>query len=391
MNPAGSRLLRTALSRPSPVASWLGLGLLTLVAWAVVASTVPVPRYSSSLSARLVASGAYRVVEAPVAGEATDVRLTAGALVDAGDVLVQLDVTRLVLEERTLGAELDAIGSGLDAIESQLTTVRALERALSSEMEDVEAEETARSLAATEAQERSRSDLQRTQSLHDQGVVSHARLADALSTARQREHDALAARRRIRSIAADRRVRLAEIAVRRTELERESRELLGAQARRAAELQRLRSDIERRTIRAPIAGRIASQGDVWPGSWLNAGEVVATVVSDGPLMIEAYFPASRDLGRIAVGQEASFRPSSLPWSGSSLVSARVEHVARDGADGRLRVSLAIASIAPRAPLLVHGLLGQVDVVTQRMTLLALLRDRMERATTLQPEAGPSSS
>ncbi len=70
-----------------------------------------------------------------------------------------------------------------------------------------------------------------------------------------------------------------------------------------ATIARLKVDIEKHLVRAPISGRI---GDVVPlhaGAYVAEGQRLATIVPNGDLIIVADFSPSLTLGRVQRGPE----------------------------------------------------------------------------------------
>ena len=76
-----------------------------------------------------------------------------------------------------------------------------------------------------------------------------------------------------------------QVAERERDLEVQKRKLA------ALELDRSRAQLERRTIRAPIAGYIAVRG-LGPGEYVDQNAAIVTLVALDPLRVEAFLPVS---------------------------------------------------------------------------------------------------
>jgi membrane fusion protein (multidrug efflux system) len=133
------------------------------------------------------------------------------------------------------------------------------------------------------------------------------------------------------------------------------------------------NEVAHHEVRAPISGRVAEMREVQVGSYIQAGEWVATIVPEGSLGIVAYYSPSGSLGRIRPGQSARLRLTGFPWPQYGAVPARVTAVAAEPRDGRVRVELAITGEPPRQLPAQHGLPGTLEVDLERISpaLLAL--------------------
>ncbi|HBL26461.1 MAG TPA: HlyD family secretion protein, partial [Acidobacteria bacterium] len=96
------------------------------------------------------------------------------------------------------------------------------------------------------------------------------------------------------------------------ELARELALLAGEADGAAAAIRRLERDLELRSLRAPVAGRIGQIAPLRVGSVVAAGEPVALVVPQGEIKALAEFQPAAALGRIAPGQPARVVLQSFP-------------------------------------------------------------------------------
>jgi membrane fusion protein (multidrug efflux system) len=170
----------------------------------------------------------------------------------------------------------------------------------------------------------------------------------------------------------DREVRVAQ-------LEREIATLSGAIGTSAAAVAGLAEAVERRHVRAPVAGRLGEVATVVVGAVLAQGAQVATIVPRGDLRIVASFPPSEALGRVRAGQAARLRLDGFPWTWYGTVSATVTGVADEVRDGAVRVEL-VPEVQATSPIpLQHGLPGEVEVGVEDVAPVTLVLRAAGRA------------
>jgi membrane fusion protein (multidrug efflux system) len=140
-----------------------------------------------------------------------------------------------------------------------------------------------------------------------------------------------------------------------------------------ASTERLRYEMERRRVRAPVDGRIGECLILHVGAVVMEGAKLASIVPTGSLVIAAQFPASAALGRIRLGQPARLRLEGFPWGEFGSAEAKVARVAEEVRDGAVRVELAIEPGSGFRGQLEHGMPGTVEVAVERLTPLSLVR------------------
>ncbi|MCB9702270.1 MAG: HlyD family efflux transporter periplasmic adaptor subunit [Myxococcales bacterium] len=353
-----------------------GLGLLAvaltvLTGWTLWLVRAEVGVWEVTAIARIEASSAGHRVAAVTSGRVIAATMTVGEPVAAGDVLIELDPVEAELRRE----EVDATIASLDAL------IGLREREVTSEREAVVALERAAGAAQSEAAAR----LDR--------AVAAARLAEAEATevsalegleissgaeARRTQAEAVqlaAATRELRSASsrqrweATREVQDRLLAILRIEADLER--LRGERAAAQARARQLAAELERYTIRAPIAGELGDAAPLEVGAYVEAGDIVATVVPAGGLRIVGHFDPASAIGRIAPGQPAVLRLSGFPWTEYGVIRGEVERVASEIRDGRIRVELAIVD-APTTIPLAHGLPGALEVEVERTSPANLL-------------------
>jgi multidrug resistance efflux pump len=339
------------------------------VAWAFVARLA---LYAVTDTARLEVDHAVHYVEAPVAGRVVATHLELGREVLGEAVLVELEVDTQRLQHEEERARLAALSRQIEAVGAEIA---AAERALSAAQRtaQVALEEAGAKFRETQAvtqfatQEAARAtrlhargyladvDLQRT---HTEGQKQQA-AADSLQLAisrLQREHQ---------TQANDRQTHLLQLKRERTRLE-------GEQARARATAERLRYEVQRRLIRAPVAGRLGEIATLRQGAYVQEGDKLAAVVPAGDLKIVAEFMPPVALGRIRAGQPARLRLDSFNWAQYGSVDATVSSVASEAHNGRVRVELRVAPEPMAVIPLQHGLTGALEVEVERVTPAALV-------------------
>src|SRR5690606_195816 len=106
-------------------------------------------------------------------------------------------------------------------------------------------------------------------------------------------------------------------------LAREQARLDGEIAATAAVIARLEHDIGRRTVTAPLAGRVGELAELRAGAFVAAGDRLGAIVPDGALRAVAYFDPAVAAGRIAPGQRARLRLDGFPWTRYGSIPATV--------------------------------------------------------------------
>jgi membrane fusion protein (multidrug efflux system) len=170
-----------------------------------------------------------------------------------------------------------------------------------------------------------------------------------------------------------------EQAVRERERDTRIERLRGELAALAAQHDKLGADIERRgyemerrRIRAPVAGTVGEASSLRVGAVVQAGERLGAIVPSGELMVVAQYPAQAAIGRLRAGQAARLRLDAYPWNEFGTVVAEVQRVAQEPRDGRVRVELAIRPNPGFKGVLAHGMPGTLEIAVEQVTPLALL-------------------
>src|SRR6185295_7905662 len=246
----------------------LGLvpAILFLGAWAVWFLFAKVVLYEVTDVARLATEREPHPIATPVGGGASAVSAVLGQRVKAGEILVELEGE----EQR---ARLDEARAGRAAFFGQ---IEALRRQIASGGEGLAEQrrgsgsalaETRALLAEAEAAARSADqEAARQERLLAEGLVSPAEAERARSVAEQRRAAAESQRRALDRLGSSERTGASDRRADLDELERDLALLEGQAETADATVRRLQRDLELRTIRSPVAGRVGQVAPVSVGS-----------------------------------------------------------------------------------------------------------------------------
>jgi membrane fusion protein (multidrug efflux system) len=169
----------------------------------------------------------------------------------------------------------------------------------------------------------------------------------------------------------DRAAQEAERRVRIARLEREAVQLTGEAAVEEAAIAQLSHEIDRRTLRAPVAGRVADFTARPAGTLLQAGEPLATLVPPGEPRAVAHFPPVV-VGRLRPGQPARLRLTGFPWTQYGTVPAVVSGVGTEPKGGLVRVELTLQPREDASVPLEHGVTASAEVEVEHVCPAVLL-------------------
>jgi multidrug resistance efflux pump len=323
--------------------------------------------YEISDQARLEVERAAHPLASPLGGRVVATHLSLGQKVQAGDVVVELESesARLQLDE-----EQTRLASGRrrrDALQAQLT---AEERAWPEERQAgllAISEGRARQAEAETAAKFAAGEAERARRLNQASVLSQAEL-ERLDAESQKQRAAVsAASLSVSRLEAELKSKEKDREVRQAQLEREAALLDGEILTSEATIKRDEFEIERRRIRAPVAGDVGEIAALKAGGYLSEGQKIGAIIPAGSLKLVAQFSPLTAAGRIRSGQPARLRLAGFPWAQYGSVSATVSGAANEPLDGQLRVELSVRpESAPQIPLQ-HGLSGTVEVQVDRLS------------------------
>jgi multidrug resistance efflux pump len=337
-----------------------------LLAGAFVAATL-LALFLVRIERVVVAPGEFTGPSQPVRaardGVIGEVRVEAGARVEAGTLLARLDA-------RALEAERVELGARRAGLETRRADAERERRHLLEALHPAERASLERGRRASElVLEAARTKEGRYAELHAQGLAEAAALEEMRLARQLAEVELERVLAGLAHLPALEQAALDEIDARAhetthalTELEAQAAEL----ARRAALGE----------ITAPVAGRVlAPEGDELVGRAVRAGDELLRIATPG---VEAFLARLDDRGRARAreGQNARIRLDSYPWLVHGTLQARVTMVAeRREAEGYL-VRLELEPEGAPGPLY-EGMRGRARIATaERASLLWMLVEQL---------------
>ena len=362
----------------------LPTALLSL--WAGWLFLARVSVFAQSDSARLEADRAVHPVQAAVGGRVAASFMVLGAEVAAGDLLVQLDSTVERLQLREEEARRDALVKQVASIQAEAAAKEGATGATSAALR-LALQEAEQRLQEGEARARlSAEEAARSERLRQNGLVSELDLLRTRTESQKSAANAETLRLTVDRLQFEQQVRHGALQGELAALRGRLAEAEGQLSARNEAVARLVETISKRAVRAPASGRLAEIAEIDNGGFVSEGAQIATIVPEGPVRVVAFFQPYVALGRVRSGQPARLRLHGFPWTQYGSVAARVERVAGEPHDGRIRVELA-AEPGSRVNL-EHGLPGDVEVEIERVspaTLLLRSAGRLARAAPRPPD------
>jgi membrane fusion protein (multidrug efflux system) len=340
----------------------------------------------TSESARLEVDIAAHAIDAPVSGRITLSSLAIGLEVAAGDVLLEIDSEpeKRRLEEET--ARLATMG----------TQVQALQRALVAEEQVILSDRGATAIALDQARARQQEaeiakelgseEAARAAQLYDSGAIAELEALRKKSEANRQRAAAQAVSLDVDRQYGDHKTRESQTRAHIEDMRRDLATLEGQAATSAATINFLRYEIDRRSVRALVAGRVGDAADLRPGAYVKEGEKLGAIVPRGDIRVVAEFAPSAALGRIRRGQPARVRLEGYPWLEYGMLRAVVTNVASELRAGKIRVELAVRRDIASALPLEHGLPGAAEVEVERVTPATLVSRAVGRTLMRRADA-----
>jgi multidrug resistance efflux pump len=342
-----------------------------LVAWCAWGLFGSVSVYAVSEQARFEVDEAAHTVAPIVGGIVVSNTLTLGREVQAGDELLVLDSTAESLALAQERARFDMNTRSLATakkeleLEDAVTTLQAESGIATREVARV------RSQASLLAAESARKQDEAVQRLRHAQLVSGTESFLSSATAEQQRLLAMVVAAEGQRVASEERMTLADRVTRKIRLEREVGQLAGQIATSQALVKSLEFEIERRTLRAPVAGRVADVAPAPKGTVVASGQRVATVVPPGHFRIVAHYLPAEAVGRVRRDCQAVVRLDGFPSAQYGTHRASVIEVASEAHDNAVRVELTVKDPNPRLPV-THGLTARVDIEVEEVRPIAML-------------------
>jgi len=369
--PRTGRALATDRHRATLAAAALVAACLALLAAFLLAARVPL--HAVSRSARLEAATESRGIAAGVAGIVSEAPGPGpGRPLAAGDAILVLDDRAERIAREAAAARHEALVAETASLRSRLRSATA---AIAPRREAFEAGIAGAAARADEAAEQARllaEIAERISTLRRAGSASEVDELRARSDVVRTEAAALAARHALSGL-----TREAEAAAESGEAEIEGlradlARVEGEAAALAAEVRRLDHEIARRTVRAPVPGIVVDAPRLLPGSRVEEGTIVATLLPDGPIRAVAEFSPADGIGRVRTGQRARVRLDGFPASEFGVIEARVTSVALEAREGGVRAEISFEEAPPSGLPSRHGMPATIEVEVDRVSPISLL-------------------
>lgn len=348
------------------------LAAVLLAAWVAWFFLARVAVYEVTDKADLEVDRAAHPIEAQFTGRVVTSHLALDREVKLGEVLVELDADAQQLQLKEEHVRLTALAPQTSALQSQIA---AEETALQRERQAVQValeESNSRAKEADAGARLAEEEAKRQDQLFASGVVSEVDLHRARTAAQERRAAAESLRFAVDRLERQQLTQESERQAHILELRTKLVQIEGEKGTAAAEIERLEGEVVRRSIRAPVDGRLGEVASVRVGSVVREGEKLAAIVPMGRLRIVANFLPPNALGRIRPGQHARMRLEGFPWAQYGSISATVTNLANEVRDGRIRVELMVVADAGSRIPLQHGLPGTLEVKVEDISPASLV-------------------
>jgi membrane fusion protein (multidrug efflux system) len=328
--------------------------------------------YEVTQTARLEVDRTAHPVETPVAGRIVMTRLVVGQEVQAGEVLVELDAETQRLQHEEARVRLAALAAQLVSRRKEVTAEEAAWQGERQAAQVALDEARARHREAEVAVRAAEEEAEFYARLQARGLAAQLDLVRTKAEVHKRRAAVDTLRLAVSRLEGEQRTRERDRLARLERFKREVVQLEGDMATAAATLERLEYEIDKRRIRAPIAGRLGEVAVLQIGAVVREGDTLGAILPSSALKIVAHFPPPAALGRLQPDQPARLRLTGFPWTQYGSVAATVASVAHETRDGQVRVELSITPAPASAIPLQHGLPGTVEVEVERVAPVTLV-------------------
>jgi hemolysin D len=317
-------------------------------------------------------TGQVKVVEPLETGRVDEIRVGNGALVQAGDVLVELDRSAALADTKGARAELASARAEILRRKTALESVRShafdplpaidwpvdvspglREREnqvlaadlgqLAANVASFDAERTQKSAERDKLRQTIATQKNLVSTLQER-VDMRTKLVEAKAGARAAVIDATETLQYQVTQEAKQEQDLASLTAGLEVIARNSdkavQDFVSEDAQKLEDAERRVEDVEQRlakaeaaldhlTLRAPISGRVQSSIITNVGQVVASGQEIMRIVPEGSgLEIQAYV-RNRDIGFVSIGQEAVVKVESFPFTRYGAIKARVARIAKD--------------------------------------------------------------
>lgn len=349
--------------------------LCVLSGWAWKAR---IPVLKVSTLGRIEPHNAVHRLEPPESGKVIRSNLTLDREVAEGELLVEFDAEEQRLELRqsesnlsTLARDLSSLGDLIVQKKRELDESGLADEAALREAEARSREIAPKFLLAQQRQQRVEESAPGAISALEK--LERKTESDELSRATETQPIALQRLRR------DQVVRRTGLQGQLLQLKRDQHKLEGEVERIQINIAKLKYEITRRQVRAPVSGQLVDVVELAAGDYITQGQRLGTILAKGPLRVRARF-AKQTVGIIRPGQTAHLKLDGYPWSVYGTVRARVTSVGTEptilptaeAVPGTVRVELEVEAPDDPRIRLQHGMTATVEVEVARVSPLVLL-------------------
>jgi len=349
----------------------IALCLVLLSVWVYWFYCAAVGVYESSDASEVEISHEIHPVQVEVGGRISNSFLVLGQRVQAGELLLEMDDSQQHLELNEMQARLGGIGPQLDHVQREIIDQRAALQHGNDELADAQREAESRSREAQSRAAFAGHQAEKDRELYSLGTLSRLDLDRAVADAHQQTAVADATRasagKTEKQEQRNREERLANI----QNLQRQASAFDADRQTLVAEIERLKHELDRRRVYAPVSGTLAEVEPIKSGTVVQAGQKVATILPSGELKVVAQFMPAAVAGRIKPGQPARLLVDRFSWSQFGAVPLTVETVGADVQDGHIKVELLVNPAFRSNIPLQHGLRGTTEVLVERATPLGI--------------------
>lgn len=367
----------------------IAIAMIILTAWMCWFLFASIARYEVTDSARLEVDRTAHALQVPVAGRVASSRLWLGEQIEAGQVLVELESESQRLQLSEERSRLNTVASRLTVLRAELKTERQASAKEQQVLPPTLDEARSKFREAEALAQMSQEEADRAGRLRDAGVLSESEFRRAQAEAQSRLAAAESLRVSVRRIESEKRVREKEREAHLEELEGEFSRLQGEEQTSAATIERLKYEIERRLVRAPITGRLGEVANIRIGSVVAEGEKLGLIVPSGTIRAVADFLPSAALGRIRPEQHAILRLYGFPWAQYGTITARVSTVGNEVRNDQVRVEFLLDPNPHSLIPLQHGIPGSIEVEVERVSPATLVLRAAGKLIAVAKDASPA--
>jgi len=153
------------------------------------------------------------------------------------------------------------------------------------------------------------------------------------------------------------------------------------------QIQQTEEQIRRSVIRAPVSGSLEEFSGIFPGSELQAGEVIGVISPDSKLIGELYMQ-SKDIVYLSAGQEVILQIDAFPSREWGMVKSEIYDISNDFIWLKQQAVYRVKCHLPKEGKLIKGMTFHARCLVAPRSLLQLLTDKAD--DWLNPSISPQT-